>query len=386
MRGRVGTLVFFGALLAAFAPALYRAYTDTLTWELVAPAPVRTADAEPPVYRAGFVPGVAAAPAVHSASLVELGNGDLLAVWYGGSREGAADVALYQSTWDTANRAWTPARRIADPRQTRDDLTRYVRKLGNPALLRFPDGRIGLFYVSVSVGGWAGSAINYRVSEDNGASWGNTHRLVTSPFLNIGTLVRAAPVAYADGGIGLPVYHELLGKFGELLRLDADGRVRDKRRITWGRSSLQPSAVALDADRVVAFLRYSGAPPARVLRVESGDGGRNWSAPEKLVLPNPNAAVAALRALDGTLWLVFNNSEEDRNNLVLAHSADTGRSWKIVQVFEDENAPAAGPVPEFSYPALIQARDGTFHLVYTWNRKRIMHVMFNQAWLRGASL
>ena len=36
---------------------------------------------------------------------------------------------------------------------------------------------------------------------------------------------------------------------------------------------------------------------------------------------------------------------------------------------------------EFSYPYLIQSRNGDFHLTYTWNRVFIKHVTFDQTWL-----
>ena len=43
---------------------------------------------------------------------------------------------------------------------TAQGVNRYIRKLGNPVVTRDAAGRIWLFYVSVSVGGWSGSAIN----------------------------------------------------------------------------------------------------------------------------------------------------------------------------------------------------------------------------------
>ena len=34
---------------------------------------------------------------------------------------------------------------------------------------------------------------------------------------------------------------------------------------------------------------------------------------------------------------------------------------------------------EYSYPALIQARDGRVHVTYTWRRERIKHVVVDPA-------
>ncbi len=173
----------------------------------------------------------------------------------------------------------------------------------------------------------------------------------------------------------------MLGKFGELLLISPDGTVLDKVRMSWGRSSLQPSIVPMDGMRGMAFLRYSGYPPKRILTTTTEDGRQSWPPPEKLIFPNPNASVMGLRLRDGSVLLVFNNSEENRENLSLAQSVDAGKSWKIIHLFEaSDSGNTTGA--EFSYPSLIQGEGDTIHLLYSWNRKRIRHVAFNPAFLK----
>jgi predicted neuraminidase len=333
--------------------------------------------AEEPYYKKQFI-GEGVSPSVHSPTVVELSTGALLAVWYGGNREGSQDVLLYRSVFDQKKGQWGKVTPLTGPKETQSDLNRYIRKIGNPSLLRDRSGKIWLFYVTVSIGGWSGGSISYRTSLDDGAHFSPAKRLVTSPFFNISTLVRTAPFLYEDGTIGLPVYHELIGKFGELLWIDANGRVKDKRRISWGRSSLQPSIVPVDATRGIAFFR--SARERQILESYTEDGGRHWSRVEKMGLPNPDSSVMGLQLHDKTILLVFNNSDTNREYLSLARSADQGKTWTVIHHFE--SVPSEGK-NEFSYPFLIQGGDGTIHLLYTWNRKQICHIAFNTAFLES---
>ena len=57
-----------------------------------------------------------------------------------------------------------------------------------------------------------------------------------------------------------------------------------------------------------------------------------------------------------------------RGLLNLAISAD-GIEWRKAAVLEQEQS------QEFSYPAIIQTKDGMVHMTYTWKRQRIKHVV-----------
>ena len=311
----------------------------------------------------------------HSASIA-ISDGKPVAVWYGGTEEGHRDVAIFSSSFD---RKWSSPRVIADRYSTEQALGRYIRKVGNPNLYSWPDGRLGLYYVSVSIGGWAASSINYMESIDQGVQWTSPIRLVTSPFLNISTLVRTKGLPLSDGGVQLPVYHEFLGKFSETLTLSSDLTVMDKVRISRGKYSLQPAITNLDESSAIGLLRYSGDPPGRVLSVFSEDSGAHWSTPVRTELPNPDSAVSIINLENGYLLLALNDLEDGRHRLSLAMgSAD---EWTIVKVLEEETATNLDHEYEYSYPSMTIDPDGFIHLVYTWNQKRIKHLRFNREWL-----
>ena len=311
----------------------------------------------------------------HSASIA-ITDGKPVAVWYGGTEEGHRDVAIFSSSFD---RKWSSPLVIADRYPTEQALGRYIRKVGNPNLYSWPDGRLGLYYVSVSIGGWAASSINYMESIDQGVQWTSPIRLVTSPFLNISTLVRTKGLPLSDGGVQLPVYHEFLGKFSETLTLSSDLTVMDKVRISRGKYSLQPAITNLDESSAIGLLRYSGDPPGRVLSVFSEDSGAHWSTPVRTELPNPDSAVSIINLENGYLLLALNDLEDGRHRLSLAMgSAD---EWTIVKVLEEETATNLDHEYEYSYPSMTIDPDGFIHLVYTWNQKRIKHLRFNREWL-----
>jgi predicted neuraminidase len=362
---------------------------------------------------------------VHAAAVSPLPGGDLMAVWFAGSREGAADVQIRGARYNAANGEWGDERVLATRDSTETAVNKHIRKLGNPIIALAPNDRLWLFYVSVSVGGWAGSAINAAYSDDLGESWSTPRQLVTTPFLNISTLVRGAPVFHADGSIGLPVYHEFLGKFAEYLYLNPEGAVTDKFRISRGKHSLQPSIVPLSPTNAVALLRYAGNGPRHVLASNTNDAGKTWSKPRAIDPRNPNSSLAAIASPDHGLLVAMNNLTNGRYRLSLYDTDSEMTLWQPVIELDQSPDPEGNPFTpevyreiigdkfmqssgqkrrssleqylehldqrvcsaygcefEYEYPYFIRGQDGLYHLVYSWNNSFVKHVSFNEAWLK----
>ena len=95
-------------------------------------------------------------------------------------------------------------------------------------------------------------------------------------------------------------------------------------------------------------------------------------------LPNNNSGTDAVTLKDGRQLLVYNHVKPPataaegrgvRTPLNVAISKD-GKHWLAAAVLED--APG-----EYSYPSVIQAKDGRVHIVYTWKREKIKHVVID---------
>ena len=265
---------------------------------------------------------------VHASSVTALPDGGLMAVWFAGSREGAADVQVRGARYDTETAEWGDELVLATRESTQSATQKYIRKLGNPVIALAPDNRLWLFYVSVSVGGWAGSAINAMYSDDLGKNWSPPQQLITTPFLNISTLVRNAPIFHQDGTIGLPVYHEFLGKFAEYLYISPTGSVIDKSRISRGKHSLQPTVVPMDERNAVAMLRYAGDTFHKVLASRTEDAGHTWSEPYPLDPANPNSSLAAVATPNNGLLVALNDLKDGRFRLRLMGTNSRLDFWK----------------------------------------------------------
>jgi predicted neuraminidase len=302
----------------------------------------------------------------HPASLTELTSGDLLLVYYGGSGEYAADATLYAARLPKGAAKWSTPQPIT-PRPKWPE--------GNPVVWQAPDGLVWLFSVVRHGETWSSSRIAVRTSADGAQTWGEPVPLTTEA----GTMVRGKPIVLAGGDYLLPIYHET-GNDRErvgpdttslFLRYDVKAkRWSESSRIRSRLGNLQPAVAVLDGDHLVCYCRrgggYGPSTDGYVVRSESHDGGRTWGPGKDSAFPNPNAAVDLLRLANGHLLLVYNDSMSRRTPLTAALSTDGDKTYP----HRRNLAAGAG---DFAYPYAIQTRDGKIHVIYTSQRRTVIH-------------
>lgn len=294
-------------------------------------------------------------------------------LWFQGSAEAQPDVDIWGTVLRRQGEAWhasgpaphltRPALgRAMEPRQLVVTLGNVIAHAGRPG---------HLLATVVSVGGWAMAAIADVAMGRDGPV--RARKLDLSPILNRSFLVKSPMLAYEDGSHALPAYFEMGPTFGALVRLDAAGRVRDRRWMRSGRAKvIQPMIVPLDARRALAFLRDFDRSGSLWLS-RSEDGGQSWSAPERTGRPNPSAPVAALALGCGRILMAANDDAAAPDALVLSVSEDDGAHWRDIHRI-------AGP-GALRYPMLGRAGDEIVLVHSTGGKRGIAAHVFDAAWI-----
>ena len=302
----------------------------------------------------------------HASTIVETREG-LVAAWFGGAREGAADVGIWVARRSERryDYKWTPPVEVATGVQP--DGTRYP--CWNPVLFYLRADQLLLFYkVGPNPRAWWGLV---RTSRDGGLTWSDARRLpegILGPIKN-------KPVRLFDGALLAP-------SSTESPEQPSKWRVHFERStdegLTWTSASppqptdgstidaIQPSILIHPGGRLQAVGRTRSG---QIFQAWSGDGGQTWTPLSLTSLPNPNSGIDAVTLRDGRHLIVYNHTREGRSPLNVAVSRD-GLTWESALVLEREGG-------EYSYPAVIQAADGLVHITYTWKRQRIKHVVID---------
>lgn len=311
----------------------------------------------------------------HASTIVELRNGDLMSAWFGGTGEGHPDVAIWGSR-RSAGKWSAPMELAREP-----DIAAY-----NPVLFYTKDGRLWLYYkYGPHPDDWTAAR---KWSNDDGVTWSPVEHLPAGLYGPI----RAKPLVLLDGtvvsGTSVESYRSWacwierstdngkswrrLGPItvrpseaGPAARGDVPAAVPGASE--WSRTEgiIQPSVVSLGGSHLRLYAR-STARTGKICIADSLDRGLTWTQARPIDLPNPNSGIDAVALKDGRVVVIYNNSDRHRTPLNLAVSRD-GEHFQMFQTLEDQPG-------EYSYPAIIQGRNGDLHITYTWQRKRIRYV------------
>jgi len=311
----------------------------------------------------------AAFPSCHSATIAETPTG-LVAAFFGGTKERHPDVEIYVCRFE--NGTWTAPVSAADGVQAEGKRL----PTWNPVLYQIPGGDLLLFYkIGPKPSEWWGML---KRSKDGGKTWSAAEKL---PNGHIGP-VKNKPVLLDNGqlfcpssteGNGWKIHFEVTPDFAKTWRKIGPLPAKDSI------DAIQPS-ILVHGNRTLQLLARSRN--RALVQSWSTDNGETWSPLEKTSLPNNNSGTDAVTMADGRHVLVYNHvlppgnlAKGPRTPLNVSVSKD-GKSWSAALILEDS------PISQYSYPAVIQTKDGLLHFIYTWRRQKIKHVVVDPKKLR----
>jgi len=350
----------------------------------------------------------------HAPGIVECPNGDLLVSWYRGSGERSADdVAVFASRKKAGAKEWGDAFLMVDTPGFPDC---------NTAMWIDKDGKLWLFWPVILANSWESCLTHYRVSGDyqkDGApkwEWQGNIPLKPKDFeevmlrefatwkksLPAGLTVAAAlsdeyvkkrvgdkllsrlgwqprckPTVLVNGRILLPLYSDTYSA-GIMAISDDGGKTWSASQPIAGFGGIQPAVLERKDGTLVAYMRENGVFK-KVRAAESKDRGETWGTVYSTELPNPGSGLDAVRLANGNWLLIYNDTVKGRNSLAVSLSDDEGKTWKWTRHLEKH---ADG---SYHYPAIIQAKNGDIHAVYSYfvkDGKSMKHARFNEAWVK----
>ncbi|MCA9411889.1 MAG: exo-alpha-sialidase [Candidatus Omnitrophica bacterium] len=355
---------------------------------------------------------------VHASCIVECPNGDLRTCWYENGtlmpepyysdrKDKSDDVRIGGSRLAKGADSWEAPFVMADTFACSDN---------NPCMSVDKDGKLWLFYptlLGVPENTWGSALMQFKISDNYDQAgppvWKKEAILVPKPVgiadlfkemrptleekgvsermlsrveseledplkIRLGWMSRAHALVRSDGAIVLPLANENFGV--PVMAITNDNGE------TWTFSKpvpymglIQPSIIEWEDGKLTAFFRSDDDNP-KIPRSDSTDGGITWSPPTRTELDHPGSGLEAMLLDNGHLAVVYNDKLEDpRDRLAISISDDKGKTFKWKRHIEDI------PGGRFDYPSVIQAKDGSIHVSYSYNLETVKHVRFNEAWV-----
>ena len=412
-------------------------------------------------------------PEVHSVSIVELQNGDLVATYFGGTKERTPDVCIWTQRKAKGSDTWsepvlagdgvfrlgsedaktagidekcTPAEqgyiklkealkaapgffysakgaktngKSADDEQEEERLGKKIttdkgngkaatkgagkadysssladfrrKACWNPVLFQMPSGELWLFYkIGAFVNDWTGWIVK---SKDGGRTWGEREPLekgFIGPVKNKPEIIGdrlICPSSTENGGwkFHFEIMDMKTGKWKYVGPIERELAIQTQAQNPDGTLNTTDSTKKYKQEPIFciqpSILRHKDGRLQAVGRTRNGylastfssDNGDTWTPVTLLDVPQNQSGTDAVTLQDGRHVLIYNNfstipgtPKGPRTPCSLAIS-DDGIHWQHFLTLEDS------PISQYSYPAIIQGKDGSLHCAYTWRRQRMAY-------------
>ena len=326
-------------------------------------------------------------PSVHATTIVERKNGDLVCAYFGGSYEGCSDVCIWTNVKKKGSDSWGRPVMAADgvfkigtADALRAGLNDSVPRKAcyNPVLFEMPDGELWLFFkIGANVQNWTGWLVKSR---DGGKTWSKKEALPegflgpvkNKPLLIGNRLICGSSTEKGGWKFHVEIYDLKTKEWRYVGPIEAElSSFTNEPGVMRPIGCIQPSILQLSDGRLMVLMRTRNG---RLARSYSSDQGDTWTRVELTDLPNNQSGTDAVTLHDGRHVLIYNDFETlpgtpkgPRTPLSIAVSNDDGQTWQKVLTLE------ASPISQYSYPAIIEGRDGSLHVTYTWRRQRVAY-------------
>lgn len=322
----------------------------------------------------------------HASTITEANDGTLIAAWFGGTGENHPDVKIWVSRKMPDAADWSEPIVADDGNRKVDGETKEF-SCWNPVLITHPSGKVFLYYKITGSSpkpgykNWWGAV---RTSDDHGATWSERIWLPSTSIKGDSKVfvpydgkltgpVKNRPLILPDGsllcGSSTESEHGWRVHFEIYQPNDWTGAKHGAQVIgpLMGKNGIQPSFLvhSKDYQHLQVLTREAGSASSR-------DGGKTWTEVEDGPI-NTSKGLHAVTTKAGWHFLAFNPT--GRTPLSLARSRD-GKNWETVLPIL-----RADGRKKMDYPSILQARDGRLHVVHSYGRDHISHVVLDTKYL-----
>ena len=364
-------------------------------------------------------------PEAHASTIVETKKGDLVAAYFGGTHERAPDVCIYVNIKKKGSNEWGapilaadgvldlnhpnakmmglsginaettsaeagPVKTLSEKKgfitydyhtkKSRVALPKTLKRKAcwNPVLFEMPNGELWLFFkIGSTVGDWTGWLAK---SKDGGRTWSDKEplpydaegRAFLGPIKNKPELIDGRLLCGSSTeGNGWRFHMEIFDlktNQWKYVPVESTEAIKTDDNKQHPIDCIQPSILKLKDGRLQVMMRTHNA---RLATSFSSDNGDTWTPVTLSEVENNQSGTDAVTLKDGRHVLIYNNFETlpltkkgVRTPISIAIS-DDGQEWQHALTLEDS------PIDQYSYPAIIEGKNGHLYCVYTWRRQRV---------------